>query len=122
MFNCQFDERHFFPWFALGFAVLVKFPNYEFYKRWKENNYIQNKLPLISLYPADLKNLRDRLTDMLRQLWCNISQSDTDKSPTVWLGIVYYLLDFLLQRIKLRGAEELAESNTLANFFIGKHR
>ena len=68
MFNCQFDERHFFPWFALGFAVLVKFPNYEFYKRWKENNYIQNKLPLISLYPADLKNLRDRLTDMLRQL------------------------------------------------------
>ena len=41
--------------------------NYEHYKRWKENNYIQNRLPLLSLYPADLKNLRDRLTDMLQQ-------------------------------------------------------
>ena len=121
MFNCQFDERHFFPWFALGFAVLVKFPNYEFYKRWKENNYIQNKLPLISLYPADLKNLRDRLTDMLRQLWCNISQSDTDKSPTVWLGIVYYLLDFLLQRIKLRCAEKFTkrDAQTVTKHFDG---
>lgn len=36
--------------------------NYEHYKRWKENNYTENIVPLISLYPSDLKNLRDRLT------------------------------------------------------------
>lgn len=39
--------------------------NYEHYKRWKENNYTSNAIPLISLYPSDLKNLRDRLTEKL---------------------------------------------------------
>jgi len=35
-------------------------PTYEQYKRWKESNYLKNKIRLISLYPSDLKNLRDR--------------------------------------------------------------
>lgn len=39
--------------------------DYEHYKRWKESNYTQNNIPLISLYPSDLKNLRDRLTAKL---------------------------------------------------------
>ena len=39
--------------------------NYEHYKRWKENNYTSNAIPLISLYPSDLKSLRDRLTEKL---------------------------------------------------------
>ena len=41
--------------------------NYEHYKRWKEKNYTQNAIPLVSLYPADLKNLRDRLTEKLAE-------------------------------------------------------
>ena len=39
--------------------------NYEHYKRWKENNYTSNAIPLISLYPSDLRSLRDRLTEKL---------------------------------------------------------
>lgn len=39
--------------------------NYEHYKRWKENNYTSNAIPLISLCPSDLKSLRDRLTEKL---------------------------------------------------------
>ena len=39
--------------------------NYEHYKRCKENNYTSNAIPLISLYPSDLKSLRDRLTEKL---------------------------------------------------------
>ena len=34
--------------------------NYEHYKRWKENNYARNSIPLISFYPSDLKNFRDQ--------------------------------------------------------------
>lgn len=33
---------------------------YEHYKRWKENNYNRNNIRLISFYPPDLKNFRDR--------------------------------------------------------------
>ena len=39
--------------------------NYEHYKRWKEHNYAKNNIPLISLYPSDLRNLRDRLVAKL---------------------------------------------------------
>ena len=42
--------------------------NYEYYKRWKENNYKRNTISLISLYPNDLKNLRDRITSKLINL------------------------------------------------------
>ena len=42
--------------------------NYEYYKRWKENNYRRNIILLISLYPNDLKNLRDRITSKLINL------------------------------------------------------
>lgn len=49
----------------IEFWGLTNDENYEHYKRWKENNYISNTIPLVSLYPSDLKNLRDRLTTML---------------------------------------------------------
>lgn len=42
-------------------------PAYEKYKRWKEENYLRNKLRLVSLYPSDLKNLRDRLDRCLQE-------------------------------------------------------
>lgn len=41
--------------------------SYEKYKRWKEANYIRNRIRLVSLYPSDLKNLRDRLNEALRK-------------------------------------------------------
>lgn len=43
-------------------------PSYEKYKRWKEDNYLRNKIRLISLYPYDLKNLRDRFTLCLQEV------------------------------------------------------
>ena len=36
-------------------------PAYMEYKQWKEPLYLQNGYKLVSLYPNDLKNLRDRL-------------------------------------------------------------
>ena len=42
--------------------------HYEEYKRWKEDNYLRNNIPLISLYPADLKNLRDRFDLYLQKV------------------------------------------------------
>jgi hypothetical protein len=42
-------------------------PTYEKYKRWKEENYFRNKLRLVSLYPSDLKNLRDRFELRLQE-------------------------------------------------------
>ena len=51
----------------IEFWGMYKDPAYEQYKRWKEANYIRNKIRLVSLYPSDLKNLRDRLREALRQ-------------------------------------------------------
>ena len=42
--------------------------SYEGYKLWKENNYKKNAIPLVSLYPSDLKNLRDRLCAELARI------------------------------------------------------
>lgn len=40
---------------------MSKDPAYMEYKQWKEPLYLQNGYKLVSLYPNDLKNLRDRL-------------------------------------------------------------
>ena len=41
-------------------------PAYANYKQWKEALYLQNRLRLLSLYPNDLKNLRDSFTAAMR--------------------------------------------------------
>lgn len=41
---------------------------YEKYKQWKEKMYLEKGLRLISLYPSDLKNFRDRFENALHQL------------------------------------------------------
>ena len=46
-------------------------PSYAKYKQWKEERYFENNLPLISLYPSDLKNLRDQLENALHRLNCS---------------------------------------------------
>ena len=46
-------------------------PSYAKYKQWKEVRYLENNLPLISLYPSDLKNLRDQLENALHRLNCS---------------------------------------------------
>lgn len=46
---------------------MSKDPDYENYKRWKEDNYIRNNIRYASLYPSDLKNLRDCFREALRK-------------------------------------------------------
>lgn len=52
----------------IEFWGMYKDASYERYKRWKESNYLQNGIRFVSLYPSDLKNLRDRLNEALRQV------------------------------------------------------
>lgn len=77
-FHSTWEQAH-CDFYLPDFNVYIEFwgmyrdPSYASYKQWKEKRYLENQLPLISLYPSDLKNLRDQFDSALEQLRRNRS-------------------------------------------------